>query len=120
MNRIKITVGLLVLLGLDSLAILPAMISANRATNGTPPPPAIAVEALIGVLTLVACTGIPAGKRWAKRTAIATRGVEIVSSLLGLGAHPSTLLTVSGAIALPLSVIAIVLLAIPTARSVLV
>jgi hypothetical protein len=117
MNRLKLTVGLMIFLGVMDLAIVPLMVHQNSvSTDGTPPVPAIVVQVIIGVLTLVACVGIPAGKRWARRTAIVTRVLDGLSGLLGIGAHVSTTLKAGGVVTFVLSIVLITLLAVRTNR----
>jgi len=48
----------LLILGIGDLAMIPFMIAANHRTAGTPPMPAIAVGALIGVATLASAGGL--------------------------------------------------------------
>lgn len=120
MNRMKIALGLTILLGIMDLAIVPFMVHAhNVSPKGEPPPPVIVIQVLLGIITLVACIGLPAGKRWARRSVITTRVVDALSSVLGLAVHPSTVLVGAGAIALVLSVAVIVLLTVRAPREVL-
>ncbi len=62
MNNAKNTpLATLLILGIGDLAMAPFMIAANRRTAGTPPMPAIAVGALIGLATLASLPGRNAG-----------------------------------------------------------
>jgi hypothetical protein len=101
---------LLTVLGIGDLALVPFMIAANHHTAGTPPVPAIAVAALIGVVTLMSAAGLTQGRTWAFRVAMTCRILDAISAILGVTNRPSTLLTITGAIWLVLSVVAIVLL----------
>ncbi len=97
-----------VLVVLDLVA--PAL--ASRVTGSAEPPaPAIAVMVIVGVLTLAAMYGLWRGWRSARPVIYVTRGLDVVSSLLGLGDRPSVALVVIGAVTLVLSVAVIVILA---------
>jgi flagellar biogenesis protein FliO len=99
---------------LSSLAALDliAAVLASRVTGSAKPPvPAVAVMVIIGVLTLAAIYGLRRGGRWARPVIYVTRGLDVVSSLLGLGDRPSVALVAIGAVTLVLSVAVIVLLA---------
>ncbi|HLI55894.1 MAG TPA: hypothetical protein VKY26_02555 [Actinomycetota bacterium] len=116
MNRNKMLLGLMAVLGLGDLALVPFMIHANTTTHGTPPAPAIVVSVLLGIITLAVLPGIRDGKRWARITGVVVRVVDLVSGLLGIGAHPSTLLAVTGGIVAVGSVAAVALLVVSARR----
>ncbi len=106
----KLMTVLLGILGIGDLAMVPFMIAANRHTAGTPPVPAIVAAVIIGVATLVSAVGVAQGRRWAFRVAMTCRILDSITSVLGLLARPSAVLTAGGAVGLVLSIAAIVLL----------
>jgi uncharacterized membrane protein len=88
--------------------VAPAL--AFRVTGSAKPPvPAIAVMVIVGVLTLAAIYGLWRGGRWARPVIYVTHGLDVVSSLLGLGDRPSVALVEM--VTLVLSVAVIVILA---------
>ena len=104
--------SLIAMLGVLAVLDLIAPILASRVTGSAKPPvPAIAVMVIVGVLTLAAMVGLGRGSRWARPMIYVTRGLDVVSSLLGLGDRPSVALVVIGAFTLVLSVAVIVILA---------
>ena len=107
---LKLMTVLLGILGIGDLAMVPFMIAANHHTAGTPPVPAIVAAVIIGVATLVSAVGVTQGRRWAFRVAMTCRILDSISSVLGLLARPSAVLTAGGAVGLVLSIAAIVLL----------
>lgn len=106
----KLMTVLLGILGVGDLAAVPFMIAANHHTAGTPPVPAIVAAIIIGVATLVSAVGVAQGRRWAFAVAMTCRILDSISSVLGLLARPSAVLTAGGAVGLVLSIAAIVLL----------
>jgi len=78
----------LLILGIGDLAMVPFMIAANHRTAGTPPVPAIALGALIGLATLASLPGVRQDRRWAFRVSMICRAVDAVSSALGILAGP--------------------------------
>lgn len=104
--------ALITLLGVLAVLDLIAAVLASRVTGSAKPPvPAIAVMVIVGVLTLAAMVGLWRGARGARPVIYVTRGLDVVSSLLGLGDRPSVALVVIGAVTLVLSVAVIVTLA---------
>ena len=100
----------LLILGIGDLAMIPFMIAANHRTAGTPPLPAIALGALIGLTTLASLPGVRQDRRWAFRVSIICRAMDTVSSALGILAGPGVGFAVVGGFGMTLSVLAIVLL----------
>jgi uncharacterized membrane protein len=104
--------SLIAMLGVLAVLDLIAPVLASRVTGSAkPPPPAVAVMVIVGVVTLAATYGLWRGARWARPVIYITRGLDVVSSLLGLGDRPSVALVVIGAVTLVLSVAVIVILA---------
>jgi hypothetical protein len=100
----------LLILGIGDLAMVPFMIAANHRTAGTPPVPAIAVGALIGLATLASLPGVRQDRRWAFRVSMICRVVDTITSALGILAGPGIGFAVVGGFGVALSVLAIVLL----------
>ena len=104
--------SLFAMLALLAVLDLIAPVLASRVTGSAKPPvPAIAGMVVVGILTLVAMWGLWRGARWARPVIYVTRGLDVVSSLLGLGDRPSVALVVIGAVTLVLSLAVIVTLA---------
>jgi hypothetical protein len=110
-SGIKLTVGLLVILGAGDLAAIPFMLAAHHRHPGQPPAAAIAAVALIGIATLVSAVGLELGRPWAAPLALAGRILDMISALLGLVARPDAPLVIGAALTFALSAIAIALLA---------
>ncbi len=103
---------LIAMLGVLAVLDLAAPVLASRVTRSAKPPvPAIAVMVVVGILTLAAMYGLWRGARWARPVIYITRGLDVVSSMLGLGDRPSLALVVIGAVTLVLSVAVIVIVA---------
>ncbi|HEY1325072.1 MAG TPA: hypothetical protein VGF32_32765 [Streptosporangiaceae bacterium] len=100
----------LLILGIGDLAMVPFMIAASHRTAGTPPMPAIAAGALIGLATLASLPGVRQDRRWAFRVSMTCRVLDAVSSALGILAGPGVGFAVVGGFGVALSVLAIVLL----------
>jgi hypothetical protein len=104
--------SLIAILGVLAVLDLVAPVLASRVTGSAEPPvPAIAVMVVVAMLTLAAMDGLWRGGRWARPVIYFARGLDVVSSLLGLGDRPSVALVVIGAVSLVLSVAVIVILA---------
>ncbi len=104
--------SLIAMLGVLAILDLVAPVLATRVTGSAKPPvPAIAVMVVVGILTLTAMYGLWRGARWARPVIYITRGLDVVSSMLGLGDRPSVALVVIGSVTLVLSVAVIVILA---------
>lgn len=106
----RLTIVILVVVGLEDLISLPFMVAAYHSTPGTPPLPAIVAGGIITVLTLTAAAGLIRGSRWAWRLALIVRVLDMISAALGVVARPSAVLTAGGAFGLVVSVLAVVLL----------
>jgi hypothetical protein len=98
--------SLLVVLGLEDLAIIPVMVQAHS----QPPMAAIIASGLLGAATLASIPGLAQARRWAFWTALACRIIDAVSGALGTAGGSETVLRVAAAVALVLSVAAIILL----------
>ena len=98
--------ALLAVLGLEDLIIVPVMIHAHS----QPPMAAIIASGVLGAVTLASIPGLRQGRRWAFWTALACRIVDAVSGALGTAGGSQTVLKVAAAVALVLSVAAIILL----------
>jgi hypothetical protein len=104
--------SLIAMLGVLAVLDLAAPVLASRVTGSAKAPvPAIAVMVVVGILTLAAMCGLWRGARWARPVIYITRGLDVVSSMLGLGDRPSVALVVIGAVTLVLSTAVIVILA---------
>jgi hypothetical protein len=97
---------LLAVLGLEDLIMVPIMLGAHS----QPPMAAIVASGVLGAATLVSIPGLAQGRRWALWTALACRIVDALSSALGVAGGPEPGFKVAGALALVLSVAAIVML----------
>jgi hypothetical protein len=106
----KLVTVLIGILGVGDLVAVPFMIAEHRHTLGEPPAPAIVAVFVIAIATLASTVGLAQGRRWALGVALTCRGLDSLSSLLGLIAHPSAMLTVIAAVTLVLSVAATALL----------
>jgi hypothetical protein len=98
--------ALLAILGLQDLIMVPIMLEAHS----QPPMAAIIASGVLGAATLASIPGIARGRRWAFWTALACRIVDALSSALGAAGGPEPGFKVAGAVALVLSVAAIVML----------
>lgn len=104
--------SVMVLLGTVAALDLVAAVLASRVTGSAkPPPPAVGAMVIFSVLTLVAMYGLWRGASWARPVIYVTRGLDVLSGLLGLADHPSVALEVIGAVTIVLSVAVIVILA---------
>jgi hypothetical protein len=96
--------SVIVMLGLAGALDLAAAVLATQVTgHAKPPPPAVVVMVICGILTFVAMYGLWRGAGWARPVIYATRGLDALSSLLGLADHPSPALVVIGVCTLVLS-----------------
>jgi hypothetical protein len=93
-----------------ALDLVAAVLGSRVTGHAKPPPPAMVAIVLFAILSLVAIYGLWRGAGWARPVIYVTRGLDVVSSLLGLGDRPSHLLEVIGAVTLVLSVAVIVIL----------
>jgi uncharacterized membrane protein len=107
---VKAITILLVITGVLDLVAVPVAIVANHHQNDAVPPVAIALIAIMGVVTLAAIAGVVKAARWAFIAALVCRVVDTLSSLLGAFNHPTVFLGINGVIEVVLSVAAIVLL----------
>jgi len=98
--------ALLAVLGLEDLIMVPVMVQAHS----QPPTAAIIASGVLGAATLASIPGLAQGRRWAFWTALACRIVDTVSAALGTAGGQETVLKVAAAIALVLSVGAIIML----------
>jgi hypothetical protein len=98
--------ALLAVLGLQDLIMVPIMLGAHS----QPPMAAIIASGVLGVGTLASIPGLARGSRWAFWTALACRIIDALSSALGAAGGPEPGFKVDGAVALVLSVAAIVML----------
>jgi hypothetical protein len=102
--------SVIVTLGLAGALDLVAAALATQVTGpAKPPPPAVVVMVICGILTFVAMYGLWRGAGWARPVIYVTRGLDAVSSLLGLADGPSPALVAIGVgtLVLSLGVIAI-------------
>jgi len=98
--------ALLAVLGLEDLIIVPVMVQAHS----QPPVAAIIGSGVLGAATLASLPGLARGRRWAFWTALACRIIDAVSGALGTAGGSQTVLEVAAAVALVLSVAAIIML----------
>jgi hypothetical protein len=99
--------ALLAVLGLEDLIVVPVMLQAHS----QPPLVAIIASGVLGAATLACIPGLAQGRRWAFRTALACRIIDAISGALGTAGGSEAVLRVAAAVALVLSVAAIVVLA---------
>jgi hypothetical protein len=97
--------ALLALLGLEDLVMVPFMLGAHS----QPPMAATVASGVLGVGTLASIPGLMQGRRWAFWTTLACRIVDALSGALGAAGGPEPGFKVAAAVALVLSVAAIVL-----------
>jgi len=97
---------ILAVVGLEDLIMVPVMIQAHS----QPPMAAIIASGVLGAATLACIPGLAQGRRWAFWTALACRIVDGLSGALGTAGGSETVLQVAAAVALVLSVVAIVML----------
>jgi hypothetical protein len=97
---------ILAVVGLEDLIMVPVMVAAHS----QPPMAAIIASGVLGAATLACIPGLARGRRWAFWTALACRIVDGLSGALGTAGGSETILRVAAAVALVLSVAAIVLL----------
>jgi hypothetical protein len=100
--------ALLVVLGIEDLAMIPVMVLAPA--HSQPPMAAAALSGVLGAATLVSIPGLARGRRWAFWTALVCRILDALNSLMGTVAGPEAIFKVAGAFALVLSIVAIALL----------
>jgi hypothetical protein len=111
-TMIRSSKSLIALLAAVVVLDLVAAVLASRVTGSAKPPtPAVAAMVIVAVLTVVAMFGLPRGAGWARPVIYVTRGLDVLSGLLGLGDHPSLALDVIGALTMVLSLAVIVILA---------
>jgi hypothetical protein len=98
--------ALLAVLGLEDLIMVPVMIQARS----QPPVAAIIASGVVGTATLASIPGLAQGRRWACWTALACRIVDAASAVLGTASGPEIIFKAAAAVALVLSVAAIIML----------
>lgn len=104
--------SVIVLLSAVAALDLVAAVLASRVTGAAKPPtPVVAAMVIFAVLTVLAMYGLWRGAGWARPVIYVTRGIDVLSGLLGLGDHPSLALDILGALTIVLSVAVIVILA---------
>jgi hypothetical protein len=104
--------SVIVILGLaGALDLVAAVLATQVSGPAKPPPPAVVVMVVCGFLTFLAMYGLWRGAGWARPVIYVTRGLDAVSSLLGLADHPSPALVVIGVCTLVLSLGVIAILA---------
>ncbi len=106
----RLTIVILAICALEDIIAVPFMVSSSDRTPGTPPAAAIVLSGIVALLTLVGAVGLARGSRWAWWLSLIARIVDMGTSVLGVGAHPTAALTAGGVFALVASVVAIVLL----------
>jgi len=102
---------ILLLSAVAALDLVAAVLAPRVTGSAKPPTPAVASMVIFAVLTVLAMYGLWRGARWARPVVYVTRGLDVLSGLLGLGDHPSLALDVIGALTIVLSVAVIVILA---------
>ena len=112
MTRLRrLTIMILLAVGVADLVGLPFMVAANHATADAVPGFALPLGAAVGVLTLAGAVGLARASRWAWWLSLIVRIVDTITSVLGVTGRPSTALTAISVCCLIGSVAAIVLLA---------
>jgi hypothetical protein len=106
----RLTVIALIVVGVADLIGVPFMLAANHHKAGSVPGAAIVLGVIITVLTLVGAVGLARASRWAWWLSLIVRIPDLISSALGVGAHPTVPLAAGGAFCVVVSVIAFVLL----------
>jgi hypothetical protein len=97
--------ALLALLGIEDLVMVPFMLGAHS----QPPMAATVASGVLGAGTLASIPGLMQGRRWAFWTTLACRIVDALSGALGAAGGPEPGFKIAAAVALVLSVAAIVL-----------
>ncbi len=98
--------ALLAVFGLEDLIMVPVMVQARS----QPPVAAIIASGVLGTATLASIPGLAQGRRWAFWTALACRIVDAASAVLGTAGGPEVVFKAAAAVALVLSVAAIIML----------
>jgi hypothetical protein len=112
MTRLRrLTIMILLAVGVADLVGLPFMVAANHATPNALPGFALPLGAVVTVLTLAGAVGLARASGWAWWLSLIVRIIDTVTSVLGVTGRPSTALTVVSVFTLVGSVVAIVLLA---------
>jgi hypothetical protein len=106
----KTLAALLAILGAYDLVMIPFMIAANHTHAGTPPAAAIVLNGVMGVTVLATIPAIMQGRVWAFWVSVACQIVDMVQALLGIVAGPGLGFAIVGALAMVVSVPALVLL----------
>jgi hypothetical protein len=106
----RLTVVALIVVGVADLIGVPFMLAANHHKAGSVPGAAIVGSVIITVLTLIGAVGLTRASRWAWWLSFIVRIPDLISSALGVGAHPTAPLTAGGVFCVVVSVIAFVLL----------
>jgi hypothetical protein len=106
----RLTVIALIVVGVADLIGVPFMLAANHHKAGSVPGAAIVLGVIVTVLTLVGAVGLVRASRWAWWLSLIVRIPDLISSALGVGAHPTVPLATGGAFCVVVSVIAFVLL----------
>jgi hypothetical protein len=94
--------ALLAVLGLEDLIMVQA--------RSQPPVAAIIAYGVLGAATLASIPALAEGRRWAFWTALACRIVDAASAVLGTAGGPEIVFKAAAAVALVLSVAAIIML----------
>jgi hypothetical protein len=105
-SPVTLLAALLAVLGLEDLVLVPVMVQAHS----QPPMAAIIASGVLGAVTLASIPGLTRGRRWAFWTALVCRILDALSGALGAAGGSETVLKVAAAVALVLSVAAIIML----------
>jgi hypothetical protein len=105
-SHINPLTALLAILGLEDLIMVPFMLSAHS----QPPMAATVASGVLGIVTLAAIPGLVQGRRWAFWTTLVCRIIDALSAVLGTAGGPEAGFKVAAAVALVLSIAAIVML----------
>ncbi|HEX3620823.1 MAG TPA: hypothetical protein VHT97_00750 [Acidimicrobiales bacterium] len=68
-----------------------------------------AVTVVLGVLSVVAAVGLAQGRRWAVPLVVATRGLDVVTALPGLGQGPGQVVAIAFTVVISAATIVAVL-----------
>jgi hypothetical protein len=98
--------AVLAAVGLLDLIMVPVMVSAHS----QPPMAATIGSGVIGAVTLAGIPGLAQGRRWAFWALLVSRIIDALSSALGAAGGPEAIFKLAGALALVLSVAAIIML----------
>jgi uncharacterized membrane protein (DUF2068 family) len=109
MNRTLKTM-ITLLLVISALNVTSTVLTSRMTGPDKPPAPAIVGFVVFAILNLIGAFGLSHGSRWARPMIYVSRGLNIVSNILGLGNHADAALLIVGTSTFLLSIVVLVML----------